>query len=70
MATDRRFDLRRWLPTSVKEIELLGWDHIDVIIFSGDAYVDHPSFGASVMPVGRCYGFDGQPLYRSPTATQ
>lgn len=49
MATDRRFDLRRWLPTSVKEIELLGWDHIDVIIFSGDAYVDHPSFGASVI---------------------
>ncbi len=38
-----------WLPTSAKEIEALGWDYIDVIIFSGDAYVDHPSFGAAVI---------------------
>ncbi len=38
-----------WLPTSSKEIEALGWDYIDVIIFSGDAYVDHPSFGAAVI---------------------
>lgn len=39
----------RWLPTSAKEIESLGWDYIDVILFSGDAYVDHPSFGAAVI---------------------
>ncbi len=38
-----------WLPTSVKEIEELGWDYIDVILFSGDAYVDHPSFAAAVI---------------------
>lgn len=38
-----------WLPTTVKEVESLGWDHIDVILFSGDAYVDHPSFGAAVI---------------------
>lgn len=38
-----------FLPTSVKEVEALGWDYIDVIIFSGDAYVDHPSFGAAVL---------------------
>ncbi len=38
-----------WLPTSVKEIKAIGWDYLDVIIFSGDAYVDHPSFGASVI---------------------
>ena len=38
-----------WLPTSVKEIESLGWDYVDVIIFSGDAYVDHPAFGAAVI---------------------
>lgn len=38
-----------WLPTSAKEVEALGWDYIDVIIFSGDAYVDHPSFGAAVI---------------------
>lgn len=38
-----------FLPTSVKEIRELGWDYIDVILFSGDAYVDHPSFGAAVI---------------------
>lgn len=42
-------DPKRWLPTSVKEVEALGWDYIDVILFSGDAYVDHPSFGAAVI---------------------
>ncbi|MCQ2204241.1 MAG: YgiQ family radical SAM protein [Bacteroidales bacterium] len=40
-----------FLPTSKKEVEQLGWDQLDVILFSGDAYVDHPSFGAAV--VGR-----------------
>ncbi len=40
---------RQWLPTSIKEIEHLGWDHIDVILFSGDAYIDHPSMGAAVI---------------------
>ncbi len=49
MASDKRFDTRLWLPTSVKDMEILGWDYLDVIIFSGDAYVDHPSFGASVI---------------------
>ncbi len=38
-----------FLPTSREEIERLGWDRPDVIIFSGDAYVDHPSFGAAVI---------------------
>lgn len=38
-----------WLPTSAKEVEALGWDYLDVILFSGDAYVDHPSFGAAVI---------------------
>lgn len=38
-----------FLPTSVKEVEALGWDYIDVILFSGDAYIDHPSFGAAVL---------------------
>lgn len=42
-------DITRWLPTSVKEMQALGWDHIDVVLFSGDAYVDHPSFGAAVI---------------------
>lgn len=38
-----------WLPTSAKEVKARGWDYIDVILFSGDAYVDHPSFGAAVI---------------------
>jgi uncharacterized radical SAM protein YgiQ len=38
-----------WLPTTNKEVELLGWEELDVIIFSGDAYVDHPSFGPAVI---------------------
>ncbi|MDE6527689.1 MAG: YgiQ family radical SAM protein [Muribaculaceae bacterium] len=38
-----------WLPTSVKEMKQRGWDEVDVVIFSGDAYVDHPSFGAAVI---------------------
>ena len=36
-------------PTSVKEVQALGWDYIDVILFSGDAFVDHPSFGTAVI---------------------
>ena len=38
-----------WLPTSVKEMKARGWDSVDVVLFSGDAYVDHPSFGAAVI---------------------
>ncbi len=40
---------REWLPVTKKEVELKGWDELDVIIFSGDAYVDHPSFGSAVI---------------------
>ena len=38
-----------FLPTSKKEVEALGWDYIDVIFFTGDAYVDHPSFGVPLL---------------------
>ena len=41
--------LTDWLPTTKKEMELRGWDSVDVILFSADAYVDHPSFGAAVI---------------------
>lgn len=34
-------------PTSKKEVEALGWDYIDIILFTGDAFVDHPSFGTA-----------------------
>jgi len=38
-----------FLPTTADEMKMLGWEQADVIIFSGDAYVDHPSFGAAVI---------------------
>ncbi len=38
-----------WLPTTAKELQRLGWEQCDVILFSGDAYVDHPAFGAAVI---------------------
>ncbi len=46
-----------FLPTTAKEIKALGWDYIDVILFTGDAYIDHPSFGAAV--VGRLLEAEG-----------
>ncbi len=42
-------DESSWLPTSAKEVKERGWEAVDVIIFSGDAYVDHPSFGMAVI---------------------
>ena len=45
----KTFRPEAWLPTTKKEVEARGWDYIDVILFSGDAYVDHPSFGAAVI---------------------
>ena len=45
----KTFKLDNWLPTTKKEVEARGWDYLDVILFSGDAYVDHPSFGAAVI---------------------
>lgn len=49
--------LDNWLPTTKKEVEARGWDYLDVILFSGDAYVDHPSFGAAV--IGRVLEAEG-----------
>lgn len=48
-ASMNEFKLTDWLPTTKKEIELRNWDVLDVILFSGDAYIDHPSFGAAVI---------------------
>ncbi len=45
----KQYKLTDWLPTTKKEVEMRGWDELDVIFFSGDAYVDHPSFGAAVI---------------------
>ncbi|MEI6049213.1 MAG: YgiQ family radical SAM protein [Bacteroidota bacterium] len=48
---------KKWLPTTKKEVESLEWEEIDVIIFSGDGYVDHPSFGPAV--IGRVIEDEG-----------
>ena len=43
------YDLKAYLPTTKKELLLRSWDEVDVILFSGDAYIDHPAFGAAVI---------------------
>lgn len=46
-----------FLPTTVKELKALGWDYVDIVLFTGDAYIDHPSFGAAV--VSRLFEAEG-----------
>ncbi|MEA3317395.1 MAG: YgiQ family radical SAM protein, partial [Bacteroidota bacterium] len=43
------YNITDWLPTSKKEAKIHGWEEADVVLFSGDAYIDHPSFGAAVI---------------------
>ncbi|AUC83256.1 YgiQ family radical SAM protein [Lacinutrix sp. Bg11-31] len=45
----QELQLSDWLPTTNKEVKIRGWEELDVILFSGDAYVDHPSFGPAVI---------------------
>ena len=52
-----RYDISDWLPLSLKDAEKRGWHSLDVIIISGDAYVDHPSFGHAV--IGRIIESEG-----------
>ena len=51
------WDPARWLPTTRDEVEARGWDYLDVILVSGDAYVDHPAFGTAV--IGRMLEAEG-----------
>lgn len=53
----QKYQTADWLPTARKEVEERGWDELDVILFTGDAYVDHPSFGAAV--IGRVLEAEG-----------
>ena len=55
--TNFQSDNMQWLPTSAKEVKQLGWNETDVILFTGDAYIDHPSFGAAV--IGRVLEAEG-----------
>jgi uncharacterized radical SAM protein YgiQ len=45
----QKISKQSWLPTTAKEVKERGWDELDVILFTGDAYIDHPSFGAAVI---------------------
>ena len=54
---DPQWDPGRWLPTTREEVEARGWDQLDVILISGDAYVDHPAFGTAA--VGRMLEAEG-----------
>ncbi len=54
---NQRYRIEDWLPTTVKEARLRDWNEFDVILFTGDAYVDHPSFGAAV--IGRIIEREG-----------
>jgi uncharacterized radical SAM protein YgiQ len=51
------WDAKRWLPTTADEVTARGWDYVDVVIVSGDAYVDHPAFGTAV--IGRMLEAEG-----------
>ncbi len=53
MQIKNQYKLTDWLPTTAKEVKRRGWDELDIILFSGDAYIDHPSFGPAV--VGRIF---------------
>ena len=57
MKDKREYQLTDFLPTTKKELEIRHWDEVDVILFSGDAYVDHPSFAGAV--VGRILEHEG-----------
>ena len=46
-----------WLPLTMKEVQNRGWNEIDVVLISGDAYVDHPAFGTAV--IGRIIEDEG-----------
>ncbi len=54
---EEKRSLTDWLPITKKELSLRGWDELDVVLISGDAYVDHPSFGPAV--IGRIIESEG-----------
>jgi len=49
MIPNNTWQLTDFLPTTKKELEIRGWDEVDVVLFSGDAYIDHPAFAAAVI---------------------
>jgi len=68
---DRREELRRFLPTTREELDARGWDELDILVVTGDAYIDHPAFGAALIGrflEGRGFrvGIVAQPDWRNP----
>lgn len=49
MTINTELPLSAWLPLTMKEVKMRGWDELDIVIVSGDAYVDHPAFGNAVI---------------------
>ncbi len=49
MNRNRKYNNPEWLPTAKKEMEQRGWAEADIIFFTGDAYIDHPSFGTAIL---------------------
>jgi uncharacterized radical SAM protein YgiQ len=49
MQPNSSLKLSDWLPTNLREVRIREWDSLDVILFSGDAYIDHPAFGPAVI---------------------
>ena len=45
----QRYDLSKWLPITKKELAIHGWNEVDIVLITGDAYIDHPAFGAAVI---------------------
>ena len=57
MNEKKQYQLTDWLPTTKKELELRDWEDVDVVLFTGDVYIDHPAFGAAV--IGRVMEAEG-----------
>src|SRR5690349_23782595 len=68
-----RLDHARFLPTTRADLDARGWDQLDIVIVSGDAYVDHPAFGPVLIARflerrGFRVGFIAQPDWHGPEA--
>ena len=66
-------DLKTYIPTCRKEMQTRGWDELDVLFISGDAYIDHPAFGTTLLArllesAGYRVGILAQPDWKDPAA--
>ncbi|MFA6716595.1 MAG: hypothetical protein WCS27_14540 [Victivallaceae bacterium] len=64
-----------FLPTSSEDMRKLGWDELDIVLITGDCYIDHPSFGTAVIgrllqSLGYRVGIIAQPDWTDPASLQ